>query len=124
MTKASGFAPPIESGSLHNDENITTGNMDYKDYYFGARVYPSRVPKNSGFLLLARFDDGAGAASDERFTPPADASTPFAGTTGSSDGCFGTAGVATSPAVAFAVSLADASAFAFASASQIGRAHV
>ena len=75
------------------------------------------MPKSSGFLLHARFDDGADASPDDHFTPPAGASAAFAGATGASASCSGAAVATTYSALAWAVSLAASSAFAFASVS-------
>ena len=85
--------------------------------HLNARAYPSRVPKDSGFLLLAHFDNGPDALADGPFMPPEDASTSFAETTGSPAGCFGEVGATASPTLASAVLLASVSAFALALAS-------
>ena len=58
--------------------------MDCKNFYLNARIYPSRVPNSSVFLLLERFGGGAGTSSGICFAPQAGASAPFVGTTGTS----------------------------------------
>ena len=115
--KASGFGPPTSSGSLRKSGSVTTRNTNYKKKCLDARVYPSRVPKDSGFFLLARFADGANAPPDGRFTPPTGASMSFAETTGSTADYGGAVVITMSPAVASAALFAAASAFAFASTS-------
>ena len=119
LAEASGFVPPITSGTLNKNESVMTRNTNYQKKRLNARVYPSRVPKDSGFFRLARFANGADALPDGRFTPPADASMSFAETTGSSTGCGGAVGATASPTLASAALLAAASASAFASNSLV-----
>ena len=82
-----------------------------------AGIYPSRVPRTSGFLLRACFDDGADASLDDHFTPPAGVSAAFVGATGTSTVCFGAVGTTTYPDLSLAASLVASSAFSFVSIS-------
>ena len=96
------------------DESVMARNVNYQKKHLNTRDYPSRVPKASGFCLLARFADGADVPPDGRFVPPADTSMSFAETAESSTGCGGAAGATAPPILTSAASLTAAPAFAFA----------
>ena len=110
--KESKFGPPTSRGSLRKGGSITTRNTEHKEKRLGTRVYPSRVPKDSGFFLLVRFADGADALPDGHFAPPTGASMSFTKMARLSDGCSGAVGVTAFPALASAALLAAASASA------------
>ena len=85
--------------------------------YFVTSTHPSRVPRPTGFFLRRRFDDGADALPDGRFTPPAGVFTAPIEATGETDGCAGVDRSTAPSDLAFAASMAGSSAFTFPSAS-------
>ena len=69
LTPAAGFSLPMASGTLRNDKGITIRNIDHQGQNNTiTSTHPSRVPRITGFRRK-RFDDGADAPLDDRFTP-------------------------------------------------------
>ena len=81
------LGPPASSGSLCKGENVTTKNTKHEERYLGTVVYPSRMPKDSGFFLLVRFVDKTDPLPDRRFAPTTGAFMSFVEMAGLSAGC-------------------------------------
>ena len=77
--------------------------------YLITSTHPSREPRIAGFRRR-RFDDGADAPLDDRFTPPAGIPAAPEGAVGVSDGCAFPIGAVTRSYLDFAASTAADSA--------------
>ena len=112
LMPAAGFPLPTGNGALHNDNGIAMRNIDYQGpSNTTTNAHPSRVPRITG--CRRRFDEGADALLDDRFTPPAGVPAAPEGAVGvSAVTCSDLDFAASAAAVPFSASLAATSCYA------------